>query len=384
MVPSRWMKTNLSRGWVMVAAAAAGISGGCYSYFFQKPRNVYKFEQNLVGKTYIVVGATSGIGNETAKELAKRKAKVIMACRDHKKCIMNRRNLVINTKNMDIYCRNLNLEDFDSVRNFVLKLDTGKGNIEQVDGIIYSAATTESVRKTNKQHIERTFATNYLGPFLLTSLLYDRLMKQSKPVRLIFLNPAELTLDELNFNDLNSTDLKKWLNTPEKAKKDAFYRSKLALSLFVKSLSEKVKDTNLRVIMVDPGATNTDLIRRLEGAEGRFFLVRWCKALKRSISGLVSMQSANKAVYPVLYALADEKLENVNGVFIGSDRSELPWHPLASNKELLEKLWLTSAKWTETSTQLKRLKEELRKSKTEEPDLIQKLRSGMGWFSWLW
>lgn len=46
-----------------------------------KPNDDYKFDQDLAGKTYIVVGATSGIGKETTKELAKRKAKVIMACR---------------------------------------------------------------------------------------------------------------------------------------------------------------------------------------------------------------------------------------------------------------------------------------------------------------
>lgn len=41
--------------------------------------------------------------------------------------------------------------------------------------------------------------------------------------------------------------------------------------------------TNLRVTMVDPGLTRTDLFYRLEGAEKRFFFVRWCKSLKRYV-----------------------------------------------------------------------------------------------------
>lgn len=45
--------------------------------------------------------------------------------RNNRKCIEARRSLVIATKNMEIYCRRLNLEDFDSIRDFVLKLDTG-------------------------------------------------------------------------------------------------------------------------------------------------------------------------------------------------------------------------------------------------------------------
>ncbi|VDO83053.1 unnamed protein product, partial [Onchocerca flexuosa] len=122
--------------------------------------------------------------------------------------------------------------------------------------------------------------------------------------------------DELNFDDLNSVDLTKWKKSPEKAKKDAYYQSKLALTLFVKSLSEKVKDTNLRIMMVDPGNTKTDLFYRLEGDDNRIFFVRWCKSLKRWVYGLVAAQSVSDAIRPVLYALADEKMKDRNGIFI--------------------------------------------------------------------
>ncbi|VDK85255.1 unnamed protein product [Litomosoides sigmodontis] len=381
MFTLKWIG-RISKGWLALISASAGVSGACYSYFQGKPYDNYKFEQDLANKTFIVVGASSGIGKETAKELAMRKAKVIMACRNNRKCVEARRNLVITSKNVDIYCRRLNLEDFDSVRDFVLKLDTGKGNIGQIDGIVYSAATTESTRQTNKHHIERTFATNHLGPFLLTSLLYDRLRKQSSPVRLVFLNTSDLKSGELNFDDLNSADLTKWQKSPERAKKDAYYQSKLALTLFVKSLSEKVKDTNLRVTMVDPGNTKTDLFYRLGMTDDRIFFVRWYKSLKRWIYALVIAQSTSDAIRPVLYALADEKMEDVNGIFINSDRMELPWHELASNEEIRNKLWLTSAKWTETGLHLQRLQQDLRKPKSQEKGVIQELKARASWLSW--
>ncbi|VIO99015.1 oxidoreductase, short chain dehydrogenase/reductase family protein [Brugia malayi] len=382
MYVPKWMGTRVSKGWMVVLAVSAGASGAYYNYFYGKPHDNYKLEHDLVNKTYIVVGASSGIGKETAKELAMRKAKVIMACRNNRKCIEARRNLVIATKNMEIYCRRLNLEDFDSVREFALKLNTGKGNIGQIDGIVYSAATAESSRQTNKHHIERTFATNHLGPFLLTSLLYDRLRKQSSPVRLVFLNTSDLKLDELNFDDLNSADLMKWLKSPEKARKDAYYQSKLALALFVKSLSEKVKNTNLRVTMVDPGYTRTDLFYRLEAADNRIFFIRWCKSLKRWVYGLVAAQSVSDAVRPVLYALVDEKMEGVNGTFMNSVRSELPWHQLTSDEKILNKLWITSAKWTETGVHLERLQQDLKKSKFQEKGGVQDVKVRTGWFSW--
>ncbi|VDN02383.1 unnamed protein product [Thelazia callipaeda] len=372
------MISDVSKGWVAVFAAVAGASGAYYSYFHSGSSDNYKLDNNLIGKTYIVVGATSGIGMETTRELAARKAKVIMACRNRRKCIELRRNLVIKTKNVDIYCRRLDLEDFDSVRDFVFKLDTGKDKLEKIDGVVYSAAVIESTRQTNKHHIERTFATNYLGPFLLTSLLYDRLRKQPSPVRLVFLNTSDLQIDELSFNDLNSVDLAKWKESPEKAKRNAYYQSKLALTLFVKSLADKVKDTNLRVIMVDPGPTNTDLLYRLEGADGRLFFVRWCKNFKRFIYGLVAAQSVSDACRPVLYAVADEKMEDMNGVFINCLRTKLPWHKLAYDENVVTKLWLTSAKWTEAGAQLKLLQEDLKKIKTQEKDVP------FGWFSWKW
>ncbi|EFO23866.2 oxidoreductase [Loa loa] len=378
----KWTRIRVSKGWMTVLAASAGASGTYYSYFHGRPHDNYKLEHDLANRTYIVVGASSGIGKEAAKELAMRKAKVIMACRNNRKCIEIRRNLVIATKNMEIYCRRLNLDDFDSVREFVLKLNTGKGNIKQIDGVLYSAATTESTRQTNKHHIERTFATNHLGPFLLTSLLYDRLRKQSGPVRLVFLNTSDIKLNELNFGDLNSADLTKWQESPEEARKDVYYQSKLALTLFVKLLSEKVRDTNLRVTMVDPGNTRTDLFYRLEAADDRIFFVRWYKSLKRWVYGLVAAQSVSDATRPVLYALVDEKMENVNGIFINSLRTELPWHHLASDEKILNKLWLTSAKWTETGVHLERLQQDLKKSKSQETGATQKVKAGISWLSW--
>lgn len=376
------MRTRISKGWMVVIAASAGASGAYYNYFHGKPNDSYKFEHDLTGKTYVVVGASSGIGKEVTKELAMRKAKVIMACRNNRKCIEARRNLVIATKNMEIYCRRLDLEDFDSVREFALKLNTGKGNIEQIDGVLYSAATTESTRQTNKHQIERTFATNHLGPFLLTSLLYDQLRKQSSPVRLVFLNTSDLEKCEFNFNDLNSTDLTKWQKSPEQAKKEAYYRSKLALTLFVKSLSEKVIGTNLRVTMVDPGITRTGLFYSLEASSGRMFFVRWCKSLKRWVYGLVAAQSVSDSIRPVLYALADEKMEDVNGIFIDSQRTELPWHQLATNEKITSKLWLTSAKWTETGVHLERLQQDLKQLKSQGTDTTKGGKVGLGWFSW--
>lgn len=67
----------------------------------------------------IVTGSNTGIGKETVRELARRRAIVYMACRDMKKCESAREEIVLETKNKFVYCRECDLASMDSIRNFV-------------------------------------------------------------------------------------------------------------------------------------------------------------------------------------------------------------------------------------------------------------------------
>lgn len=73
------------------------------------------------GKVVVITGANTGIGKETAREMAKRGAHVYMACRDMKKCEEAREEIVIESKNQFVYCRECDLASFESIRNFVKK-----------------------------------------------------------------------------------------------------------------------------------------------------------------------------------------------------------------------------------------------------------------------
>ena len=70
------------------------------------------------GKVVVITGANCGIGKETAWDLAKRGAHVIMACRDMAKCEEARKEIVLATKNKHVYCRECDLASFESIRNF--------------------------------------------------------------------------------------------------------------------------------------------------------------------------------------------------------------------------------------------------------------------------
>lgn len=81
----------------------------------EKFKNPIKAE----GKVVIVTGANTGIGKETAFELARRGATVYLACRDLTKCEEARKEIILGTKNKYVFCRSLDLASLESIKQFV-------------------------------------------------------------------------------------------------------------------------------------------------------------------------------------------------------------------------------------------------------------------------
>lgn len=73
------------------------------------------------GKVVIVTGCNTGIGRETVLDLARRGAHIHMACRDYKRCEITRQEIIAQTKNHNVFNRELDLASLDSVRKFVTK-----------------------------------------------------------------------------------------------------------------------------------------------------------------------------------------------------------------------------------------------------------------------
>lgn len=73
---------------------------------------------NETGKVFIVTGANTGIGKETALEIARRGGTVYMACRDMNRCEKARKEIVQETNNQNVFSRQLDLSSLDSIREF--------------------------------------------------------------------------------------------------------------------------------------------------------------------------------------------------------------------------------------------------------------------------
>uniref|UniRef100_A0A0N5ATX2 GOLD domain-containing protein n=1 Tax=Syphacia muris TaxID=451379 RepID=A0A0N5ATX2_9BILA len=326
-----------------------GVAAGGYHVISKRQKYVAYDNVDLSGKTYIVSGATSGIGQQMAMELAKRSARVIMACRDRRKCVSLRREIVMQTNNRQVYCRQCDLTDFDSVHKFVKKVSKGKFQLDRIDGVLLNAATMESKRNVNKDGIELDLATNCIGQYLLIGLLMNKLLSQPNPVRIVFVTTNSIfNKCGINFDDLNFERRNTW-NAFQHYKE-----TKLAETIIAKELSAKLSGTNLNVIAVDPGQTRTNLASKLDAE--KFFLSRW---ILRPLSVIMGYQRVQKAVVPVLYALVDKKLDKKNGIFIDREKKEIDWNDELLNPLLRKRLWLTCAKWSNINEHLKVLEDEM-------------------------
>lgn len=113
---------------------ASGLSKVCNIDIFIKKENQWivvdcfrdcmqgeKFKDPIkaTDKRVIITGTTSGIGFETAKELAEREAHVYMACRNMKRCEELRDEIILKSRNKNVHCMECDLSSLQSVRNFV-------------------------------------------------------------------------------------------------------------------------------------------------------------------------------------------------------------------------------------------------------------------------
>ncbi|XP_045845128.1 retinol dehydrogenase 13 isoform X3 [Meles meles] len=221
----------------------------------------------IPGKTVIVTGANTGIGKQTAMELARRGGNVILACRDMEKCEAAAKDIRGETLNHRVRARHLDLASLKSIREFAAKITEEE---EQVHVLVNNAAVMRCPHWTTEDGFEMQFGVNYLGHFLLTNLLLDRL-KASAPSRIINLSSLAHIAGHVDFDDLN------W----EKRKYDtrgAYCQSKLAIILFTKELSRRLQGTGVTVNAVHPGVARTELGRHTgmhSSAFSSFTLGQW-------------------------------------------------------------------------------------------------------------
>lgn len=321
------MKFNLPTNVVIFCSAIPATYGAALLLKDYLGGERYLKEQDILGKTAVVTGANTGIGKETAKELAKKGGRVLMACRDLRKCEKARKEIVEETFNKNVVCRELDLADCASIRKFAKQvIDEEK----HLDILINNAGVMSCPKWLTKDGFEWQLGVNYLGPFLLTNLLLDKL-KQSPDARIINLMTPLYKRAVIRFEDLNS------MNNYDP--KEAYTQSKLALMLFSNELARRLQGTSVTVNCANPGASKTEIARHLPMAHAKI-----SGGMLSPLMWLMLKTPVQGAQTPV-YLAVDSEVKGVTGKYFTKYKED-KIAEVAKDEEAAKRLWLISEKWT--------------------------------------
>jgi NAD(P)-dependent dehydrogenase (short-subunit alcohol dehydrogenase family) len=263
------------------------------------------------GRLAVVTGATSGVGFHTAKELARKRATVIMPARDMRKAKEAAERIEAEVPKARLYLANLDLAEFNSVREFGehLRQRYGTGSL---DLLVNNAGIMALPKRTmNSRGLELQIATNYFGPFLLTALLFP-LMKEEQGSRIVTVSSTVARSARLEFDNLQSE--RRYV--PHGG---AYTQSKLADLIFACELHRRLSAANSRIasIAAHPGWALIDIGRSV--SRGFRILMKLSRPL---------WQSAEAGSLPLLVAATSPHARK--GGYYGPDgRREAKGNPTA-------------------------------------------------------
>jgi retinol dehydrogenase 12 len=212
----------------------------------------YTKDTKIDGKVVVITGANSGIGKETAVDLAKRGGKIYIACRDVKRGEDALKEIKERSGSENVHFLQLDLASMASIHEFSKKYHQLES---QLHVLINNAGIMAVPKAMTKDGFEMQIGTNHLGHFLLTNLLLD-LLKQSSPSRVVNVSSMFHWYGRINKDDLNSEkSYWRWL---------AYGQSKLANILFTRELSKRLEGSGVTVNSLHPGAVKTELTRDID------------------------------------------------------------------------------------------------------------------------
>ncbi|WP_043264254.1 oxidoreductase [Streptomyces sp. CT34] len=212
------------------------------------------------GRSAVVTGANSGIGYVTARELARRGARVVLACRSTERGAAALDRLRREVPTAEAEFRPLDLADLSSVRDFAAGLDDFDG--DRLGLLVNNAGVMALPHRTTADGFEMQFGTNHLGHFALTGLLLPRLLA-TPGARVVTVSSMLHVLADVDLDDLNSErSYGRWT---------AYGRSKSANLLFTHELARRLAAAGSGVVAAaaHPGYAATNLQTTGVRMEGR-------------------------------------------------------------------------------------------------------------------
>ena len=263
----------------------------------------------MENKTFLVTGGTDGIGRETAMQLVRLGARVLVHGRDEEKGAQVLDDINRDTCNEKV---SLYLADFSSLADVKRMAEDIKRENTELHVLVNNAGNFYRDRLLSSDGVEMTLAVNHLAPFLLTLLLLD-LLKASTPTRIV--NVASSAHKSIKSVDLE--DLQGESNYDGFA---AYSLSKLGNVFFTQSLADKLDETSVTANALHPGVVNTKLLRKSYHLDG---------------------MSVEEGARTSVYLASSPAVEGVSGKYF-QNMQEQPASDLSQDKDLQRAFWKLS------------------------------------------
>jgi NAD(P)-dependent dehydrogenase (short-subunit alcohol dehydrogenase family) len=266
---------------------------------------------DLSGRRFVITGAASGLGRESARALAAHGASVTLLARNTERAEGAVAEVSAMVGGADLEPGVVDLGDLRSIRTFAESYLVGH---DAVDVLINNAGVMACPYGHTADGFETQFGTNHLGHFLLTALLYPALRAGDSP-RVVTLTSAGHSRADVDLEDPNfeRTEYSAWV---------AYGRAKTANALFARELAKRAGSSGLLSFAVHPGGIITDLGRHLtdelihEMAD--FARRRSAAASERGESRDIHFKSVEAGAATQVWAATTADLSDHNGAYLAN------------------------------------------------------------------
>jgi NAD(P)-dependent dehydrogenase (short-subunit alcohol dehydrogenase family) len=268
----------------------------------------------------VITGTTHGIGFVTSRELARSGLSLVMLCRDLEAAARVRQAIVAEIPQADIRSVRCDLASLASVR---AAAEAVRRDVGEIGWLINNAGMVSTWHRRSVDGFELNFATNHLGPFLLTELLRDRMAPDGRIINVASRAHYRGKLELAKVDDPRA---------PYNAQA-AYAQSKLANVMHTFALARRLAAQSSRVTVncLHPGVVKTNL------------LPRWLRLIKPILSP--NIIDAERGARTTLYLALSNDVAGVSGRYFDEHQQEQTASAIANDLALQEALWDASERW---------------------------------------
>jgi NAD(P)-dependent dehydrogenase (short-subunit alcohol dehydrogenase family) len=278
----------------------------------------------MQGKVCVITGATAGIGEVAAMELARRGAHVVIVGRSAEKCAATQAQIRSASAAASVDSLVADLSSLAETKRLASELGQ---RYPRIDVLLNNAGAMFWKRAESADGIEKTFALNHLSYFVLTNLLLP-VLKQSGPARIVNVASDAHKGASINFDDIQfKQKYSGW---------KAYQQSKLANILFTYELARRIEGTGVTANTLHPGFVRTSFLEAFNDAPAGWLL--------KNLGGMIAL-SPEKGARTSIYLASSPEVEGVSGRYFVKEKP-VTSSPQSRDQSAAERLWRLSLEMT--------------------------------------